>query len=401
MEVNVEISNLSWPTLYRKTKSGSIQEWAVGIRKAPDLAEAYEIVTVYGVQGGKMQVAKELITEGKNLGRSNATTVMQQAASEATAKWELQKKKKGYVETVEAADAGEVDASVKGGIFPMLAQRFEKRADQVTYPAFVQPKFDGHRCIAIVKDGKCTLWSRTRKQITSLPHVEREVEKLTGGHDAVLDGELYNHEYHKDFEKITSLIRVKEPAEGYHKVQYHVYDMPSLDKQYSERLVAIKTLFDMYDDQVNRGTIPPTSTLVRVETRQIDGEDDAILAFDEFFGKGYEGVMVRTAKGKYLSHPTTRSPDLLKIKRFDDAEFEIVDIAEGTGKMAGRAIFVCKAGNGELFHAKMKGPLEKLSEYWLNKNDYVGAQVTVQFQGFTAANKVPRFPVALRIRTDL
>lgn len=382
----------SLPTLYKKSAGGKLQQWSIFVCKCYD--DAYDIITTHGQVDGKMQTATEVIVEGKNIGKANETSVEEQAISEAKSKWELQKKKKGYVESIEAANAGEVDALVEGGIFPMLAQKFEKQAHKVTYPAFIQPKFDGHRCIGIVKDGVCTLWSRTRKRINTMPHIEKAIIVLSRGRDAIFDGELYNHEYHANFEKITSLIRPKAPVEGYEKVKFYIYDMPSAELPFEGRNQVINALFSRLPEDAQ-------AALVEVETHRIDAEEEAALAFDRFFGLGYEGAMLRTADNKYLSHPTSRSPGLLKLKRFDDAEFEIVDVIEGTGKMAGKAIFICRAGNGEAFNAVKNGPLSELKEYWENREHLIGRIVTVQFQGFTKANNVPRFPRVLRFREDL
>ena len=61
-----------------------------------------------------------------------------------------------------------------------------------------------HNCrmIAILKNGKCTLWSRTRKPITSLPHIVAEIE-ANFVDDTVLDGEAYNHAFKTNFEHAT------------------------------------------------------------------------------------------------------------------------------------------------------------------------------------------------------
>lgn len=410
--------------LYKKSKVGGLQQWMISVRPvcecelhpgekrlftgdeynhlsghsdADVLDAAYEINTSYGKVDGALQQSSELIFTGKNVGRANATSVGEQALAEARSKWELQKTKKGYVESVEAANAGEVDALVQGGIFPMLAQKFEKQSEKVKYPAYVQPKFDGHRCIAVVKDGVCTLWSRTRKPINSVPHVNRAVERLTGGAYAVLDGELYNHEYHDNFEQITKLIRPLKPVDGHEKVKYYIYDMPSAPLKYEDRWKIINHIFSLYSGGIETSDDP----LVNVETHQVLSEDEVPLAFDELLGRGYEGAMIRTADSVYMGHPTSRSPGLLKVKRFDDAEFEIADVVEGSGKMAGKAIFVCRAGNGELFNAVKNCPLAELKEYFEHREALIGRVVTVQFQGFTKAKNVPRFPRVLRIREDV
>lgn len=384
----------TFPLLYAKSSTG-LKCWSIAVVESLDvhpMSPAFDIVTTYGKVGGKMQDARETITQGKNLGRANATTAEQQAELEAEAKWLAQKTKKGYVESREEAEAGKEDAAIEGGMWPMLAEKFRDYGHRVQYPAYIQPKFDGHRCIAVVKDGKCTLWSRTRKQIHSMPHICAAVEKLTGGADAILDGELYNHEYKHNFRQITKLITPKAPVEGHEKVHFYIYDMPSAEFTYADRMRFLARLFSI-------GEVDPS--LVNVPTVEVETEEEVQLAFDRFLSDGYEGLMLRTADAPYLSHPVNRSRGLLKMKKFDDAEFEIVGVTEGTGKFKGLAKFVCRAGNGETFEAVKNGPLSELREYYLNQDKLIGKIVTVQFMGFTNTKNVPRHGRVLRFREDL
>src|ERR1700677_1554291 len=134
------------PPLFKKTSTGAIQKWEIGV-------DDTTIITWWGQIDGATQETRDLITEGKNAGRSNETTVTQQAVAEAKAKWEKQLKK-GYVKTAEDAEAGTVDEIIEGGIVPMLAFPFDKQGHKLKYPLYGNPKLDGTRCIAMVKDGK-------------------------------------------------------------------------------------------------------------------------------------------------------------------------------------------------------------------------------------------------------
>lgn len=375
--------------LYRKTATGAIQFWEINVTEQKD---GFGLITIiYGQVGSDCpQIVKEVIRDGKNIGKKNETSPYQQAIRDAISKWEYQKKKKGYVESEEAARNDEVDSIVKGGVFPMLAHKFENFSSKLEYPVYVQPKIDGHRCIAVVKNGVCTLWSRTRKPITSLPHINKSIEKLIGNNDIILDGELYNHEYCNNFEQITKLIRPIEPVDGHEKVQYHIYDTVVENKTFKERNEMLNRIF----------TFNVVEHLKNVETNLIDNEQDLYTKFDNYLSNGYEGAMVRGVNGLYEGHPTRRSPDLLKVKKFDDAEFEIVDVVQGNGKMEGKAIFVCKSGS-ELFESVMNCSMGELSTLWNKRKELIGKQVTVQYQGFTSKKNVPRFPRVLRIREDL
>ncbi len=111
--------------------------------------------------------------------------------------------------------------------------------------------------------------------------------------------------------------------------------------------------------------------------------------------EGYEGCMARNntpyEEGK-------RSYGLQKLKEFLEDDFEIVGVQEGVGKMAGLAIFECKAENGNLFSVKMEGELEGLRKYLLDESTWKGKKLTVKYFALTNKNKVPRFPVGKAVR---
>lgn len=374
-----------FPTLYKKTSTGALQGWDISVLK--DNHGNGVITTDYGQVGtDNPQSTSDIISEGKNVGKKNETTPFEQAQAEAQAKWEKQKKK-GYVETPSAALADEVDELIEGGIVPMLAHKFADHAHKIKYPAYAQPKLDGIRCIAILKDGKCTLWSRTRKLITSVPHIVEEIERIFGNHTpgVILDGELYNHDYKTNFEKIVSLVRQEVPAVGHEVVQYHVYDVAT-SGTFDDHTVWLQQIFKQYTFRY----------LKRVATHTVDNEDQVMEYFAKYRSEGYEGVMMRNAQGKYANK---RSYDLQKVKEFDDAEFKILSVEEGRGKLAGHVgAFLCQMDNGKEFLAKMSGDTEQLARYFRDHSLWKGKKLTVKYQGLTGANGVPRFPIGVVIR---
>lgn len=374
-------ANGIFKTLYCKNDDGSINQWDIAVTSNP-LVEGV-ITTKYGRVGGAIQTTVDVVKEGKNIGKKNATTAFEQAIKEAEAKWTKQKKG-GYVESLKDAANGKVDAIIEGGIDPMLAQKFRDHAAKVIYPAFVQPKLDGIRCIAILKNGKCTLWSRTRKQITGVPHVAIHIERTFAGKgDVILDGELYNHDFRDNFEEIVSYVRQQKPKAGHEVVQYHIYDLVEYGLGFSQRTFKLTQL------------IPANhSTLKLVETKLVSSKGEVEEYLAACLEEGWEGCMVRNAEGTYQNK---RSYNLQKVKEFDDDEFAIVGVEEGRGKMAGKAIFVCKTKSGKEFTAKMKGKIDALAKYLKNDKLWKGKKLTVRYQGFTNGN-VPRFPVGIIVR---
>lgn len=366
------------PTLFKKTRTGADQQWDIG-------TEGNVIVTKWGQIGGAIQETRDAVQEGKNAGRSNATTPVQQAETEARSRWE-HKLKKGYVQDLSSARAGEVDGIIQGGIFPMLAERMDRHGGKLKYPCLSQPKLDGHRCIAMVGlNGRCTLWTRSRKPILSMPHIVAGIERMALRGGTKLDGELYNHDYRDRFEELTSFIRDSSVKPGSDVVQYHVYDVVSSQPQ----RVRTKWLADQSF----------ASPIMRVMTLEADSEDELMGHFTLYTSMGYEGAMARNMDGLYQEN--RRSTDLLKIKGSMDDEFEVIGVDEGRGKLAGHAgAFLCKTKAGAEFKAKLVGELSGLRKYFEDPGLAVGRHLTVEYRGLTGKNGVPRFPVALRFRED-
>ena len=376
--------NKVFEKLYKAGGKGDIQEWEIRV-------EGNAIITRWGKVGHTIQESvPDIIKEGKNIGRSNETTPEEQAMAEAQSEWE-KKLKKGYVKTMAAAKSGEVSDLVEGGVWTMLAKTFSKDGGKIKWPAYAQPKLDGHRCTALIDgSGKCTLWSRGRKPILSMPHIVAAYESL-GLVNAQFDGELYNCDYHAKFEELSHLIRQSKPMPGHEVVEHHCYDMIEAGG-FESRLA--------HRDQIL--SVTPHPKLVPVETIPVEDEDALMAAFDHFLKIGYEGVMVRNAAGEYLGHPTHRSPDLQKVKEFDDDEFMVIGVStHGRGKMAGKAMFRCRTKDGAEFDAKLVGNMDALKQYVENPALAEGRMLTVKFQGYTTKSTVPRFPVAMRFRKDI
>lgn len=372
-----------FPKLYKATKTGALQFWEIEAYRTMD-GECTPvnggIRTTFGQVGtDSPQITEDIIRKGKNVGKKNETSPYDQALAEAQAKWEKQVKK-GYVDNMNRASKGEDNI---GGVLPMLAHKFSEQGHKIKFPAFIQPKLDGVRCIAIIKNGKATLWSRTRKPITSVPHIVKELETNFVGQSITLDGELYNHSFKDNFEKIISLVRQEEPDDDHHLVQYHIYDLVSEDN------------FEVRFDNLLK-MISDISTPIKLVQTYCVYEDTVDEYFTKFVDEGYEGAILRNMAGLYQN---SRSYDLQKVKEFQDAEFEIVGIEEGRGKLAGHVgAFVCKTDDGKQFLAKMAGDTGRLAEIFRNPKGVIGKQLTVKYQGLTGKNGVPRFPVGVVIR---
>lgn len=373
-------------TLYAKNSNGSLQQWDIW-------TEGATIITEFGQVGGKIQRTEDTIKEGKNLGKKNETTPEQQAQAEAVSKWEKQQKKNGYVTDRAKAEAGQTDQKGEECMTAKSYGVYENGVftgedlKKIKFPAAIQPKFDGHR--ARVKDDK-TMWSRGHEPIVvPVPHILREIQEIFAeGPAPKLDGELYTHDLFDDFDKLGSICRQKKtPHPDHEMMRYFVYDVDEPGLTFAERHEFLQEL------------VKDRKYLVPVETRIVNSHEEVLAAYEEWTAQGYEGLMIRNLDSMYEGK---RSFGLQKLKGFRDAEFSIVGIKEGKGKLQGHAAtFTCVAESGELFDVKLTGETSFLKECFDNHALWTGKKMTVRFQSLNPKTKKPRIPTGLRIREDI
>ena len=180
------------PCLYKLSKTGAAQSWQIFVHGNTFWTEAGQI-------GGVITKSEPTTCEGKNIGRANETSGFAQALAEASAKHK-KKLEHGYNLTMETIGDG------LSYYEPMLAHKFVDYKEDLKYPVLCQRKSDGIRAI-ITKDGATT---RKGKPHKCVPHILKALKPFFDKDpDAILDGELYNHELHDDFNKISSFFNFK------------------------------------------------------------------------------------------------------------------------------------------------------------------------------------------------
>jgi hypothetical protein len=95
-----------------------------------------------------------------------------------------------------------------------------------------------------------------------------------------------------------------------------------------------------------------------------------------------------------------RSSDLLKYKKFQDQEFEVIGVKAGKGKFEGLAVFICKNDlNDETFEVTIATDFKTKKEQFDNRDSYIGKKLTVKY--FDRTDKlIPTFPVGLAFRLE-
>ncbi len=380
-------------TLFAKDKNGKVKQWKIHVE---DHGSYSRIVYSYGYINGKQIEYKLDVNSGKNIGKKNETTHFEQACSDARSRWEKKQNIDKYVDNLlTEEDEKEVKDQVEENDeiipSPMLAQDFNKHSKKIKYPCYIQPKLDGYRCV--YTNGK--MYSRNGKEYAIMygSKVHKELLMLEEqykkeGKTIVLDGELYVHNDLK-FEQYGVLRKIKKSAQDeavVNSMEYHVYDIIN-EESFGQRLQKMKKLFKNNQQ---------LKFVRKVDTLICNSIDD-VNKYNEFFlEENYEGSMIRNSDGLYKQK--YRSYDLQKYKKFDDAEFIIVDYTlenDVLGKNDSPVVWICETSDRKPFNVPSKGTREERTELFKNGRKYIGKMLSVQYFGLTS-DGVPRFPKSLR-----
>lgn len=329
---------------------------------------------------GIIQKSDKIFVEAKNVGKKNETSIQEQAIKEATSIWKKKIKSENFVINIE-------DVDKKAFNPPMLAHVYDGNYTEDI--KFIQPKLDGIRCNMNYEDDEIIALSRKNNPFYTVEHIKESLFEILKNNPTIhLDGELYNHELHDDFNKVVSLVK-KEKLKNSDKeeilkyVRYNVYDLwddNNPNMIFSERCELIHKLLK---------DIPYVDI---VETFAVRDSEYIKDAFTEFVVNGYEGAILR----KDTPYEHKRSKNLLKYKEFMDDEFEILDICEGFIKGKAEYAWV-KLHDGKECKATLSFTDEKCVEMLYNKNDIIGKKASVRFFGYTKDGSL-RFPVFKAIR---
>jgi ATP-dependent DNA ligase len=263
----------------------------------------------------------------------------------------------------------------------MLALKYVPGSKSIVWPSYIQPKYDGVRCL---HNGN-QFWTRLGKEIDS--SITSYIKVDTS--DYILDGELMLPYPYSFQESIRAIKKYREDTTP--QLTYYVYDcyIPSNPSaSFKERWKLLNFLFA--DQELQNVQL--------VGTKLVSNEEEFLTQHTTNVESGFEGSMLRSVDGIYaVGH---RSKSLLKYKNLEDEEFLIVGVTEGEANFEGCAIFVCETLNGQPFNVVPKGSIEYKKELYQDKNALIGKYLKVGYFGKTE-DGVPKFGVGISVRDEL
>lgn len=203
----------------------------------------------------------------------------------------------------------------------------------------------------------------------------------TGWPDETLDGELWAGRGR--FAHASATVRTQTPDDdAWRQMRFMAFDLPGHGGPFDRRLAALEAL-------VASVPIPWLRAV-----RQFRIADHAALEamLDEVVARGGEGLMLHRGSARYR---VGRSDDLLKYKRYQDAEARVVAYLPGNGKYEGML--------GALLVERPDGLRFRIGTGFTDEQRRcpppIGSWVTYAYNGFTVSG-IPRFARFIRTRND-
>jgi ATP-dependent DNA ligase len=266
----------------------------------------------------------------------------------------------------------------------MLAYPFEeKRLLKWPKPWLIQPKHDGLRCRAVIKNGEAVLYSSTGLVIETAPHILAELESFPSSLTAVLDGELYLPDS-RSFQELTSIINRGSVHPSHRRVKYIVFDQISQEIQ-SNRLIQADSLIS--------GLQFAESAPIALAESMADIE----YILQESVSHGYEGIILRHPHALYAEKRVTT---MMKWKPRHSDYYEIIGVQEeisihGEPKGSLGALIVAD-DDSRIFNVGTGFTKDQRSQLWQDQEAIIGRLVHVKYQALSDG-KIPRFPVFAEI----
>jgi len=254
---------------------------------------------------------------------------------------------------------------------------------------WVSRKLDGIRAgVAKLETGFSAI-SRTGKSLDIAFSKIFESAKLAWlfkkiGNDKMIDGELYIHGI--SLQTLAGKAALKEYTPDRHDdLEFWIFDYADDTSTAEERAILLNSLASSFDetDKIKINSQVKLSSYAGIKS-----------VHDVYVGDGFEGAICRDASALYGYG--TRDDRMIKIKEFQDAEFEIIGMKEGL-RGAEDMCFRCITKEDKEFEAKPIGPRELKIGYANSIETLIGKMVTVKYFNLTP-DGIPFLPVATVIR---
>lgn len=216
---------------------------------------------------------------------------------------------------------------VKKGWIPefkvQLAQPFDEK--KISYPCYVDPKYDGERCIAFVSSSKnsVTYMSRNGNQFNNFGCFDSQLLKIFRSlGDVVVDGEVINRQ---GFQTLMKIPKDHDPNFNSSQLQLVVFDV--IPQQYFEQSTYEESQKQRYQTINSLFKGVKATNVIPCNTRLANSFNEVEQIFEYWVRQGLEGIICKNVEGNY---EFKRSSNWIKWKPSSTGDFKVVGIDMGT-----------------------------------------------------------------------
>lgn len=286
-----------------------------------------------------------------------------------------------------------IKSDSNGNLKPMLAKSSNDCQTSILQKKmFCSRKLDGVRMMVKwdEKLGKPITISRGGKNydVAATLIIEQLTDYLSKHKDLILDGELYAHGHY--LQEISGIARLETWEDRCEILEYWIYDIADDKRTFNNRY---DDLIDLSLDIENN---PNYSKIKVVEHVLTEGWEQIQRLHDKWVSEGFEGLVARKPDKVYGFGK--RGSDMIKVKMYQDDEFEIIDYQDGLRPED--FTFVCQTKEGKQFAAKPIGDRELKAQYLENIDNIIGKKGIVKYFEISK-DGIPLQPVFQAVRYDL
>lgn len=274
----------------------------------------------------------------------------------------------------------------------MLADKYFEKPQKVKGKEFIiTQKLDGCRFV-LIKDeiGQVKYFTRQGQEVEGLIEFEEDIKYIPN--NTVIDGELLLNKqglHSKDLYRETMKESRKKGIK--YGLVLHAFDILTFE-EFKQGISKIKCK-DRKEQLSNLISLNGFTNIIEVPIRYIGKDENMITKLlDEAIANDEEGIMINLSDSSY---ECKRTANILKVKKFQDADLKVLNITEGTGKNVGKlgAITVQFEVEGKLYSCDCGSGFndEERTLYWDNKELLLGKIVTIGYFEISQNSKTKEY----------
>lgn len=266
----------------------------------------------------------------------------------------------------------------------------------------VQPKYDGLRAVIMFDDDEPRVYSRNGKPLYNCELISEFIkENVPSYQDYVYDGELFTKDWNSSM-SISRSVGVHPKRDELRLILFTMVPRYEWDEsafgisEFARHSVVISHFPS--DDITTNYVVPVDSSLVpkSEDDSEVTWTDKLIETMDKFISQGYEGAVIKKFDSPYSFD---RNDDWMKLKRWYTADFKILEVLEGNGRLANNCGKVVLDVEGVIVRCG-SGLTDAMRKHlWDNRNTIADTYVEVKYQEITKDGSL-RFPIFKRLRED-